>query len=179
MKHAMTGQLPLLPAIKGIMDEVLAPPSMSGMNGHSAGPLSAERQMLAAARKLSLFAAGVASQKYPTDLAEQQEIMGALADCIMEVYALESCIVRAEKILQTAGETGGRNAVALTRYYAAKAMQTIEVSSRKVIAATAEGDTLRTQMAIVRRLAKYDPADTVGLSREIARHVLKAGRYTV
>ena len=67
----------------------------------------------------------------------------------------------------------------MTRFYAAKAMQAIELAVRKVVAAVAEGDMLRMQMAIVRRLAKYDPADTITLGREIARHVLAAGRYTV
>ena len=56
-------------------------------------------------------------------------------------------------------------------------MDTIELAARKVVAAVAEGDTLRTQMAILRRLAKHDPADTIALRREIAAHVVKAGKY--
>jgi butyryl-CoA dehydrogenase len=58
-------------------------------------------------------------------------------------------------------------------------MQTIEASARKVVATVAEGDMLRTQMTIVRRLAKYDPANTIALGRQIANHVLAAGRYTI
>jgi butyryl-CoA dehydrogenase len=65
----------------------------------------------------------------------------------------------------------------MTRYYAAKSLQTVEMAARKVIGAVAEGDALRTQMAILRRLAKYDGADTVACGRQIARHVLAAGRY--
>ena len=67
----------------------------------------------------------------------------------------------------------------MTKYYAAKAMQTVEFSSRKVIAAVAEGDMLRTQMAILRRLSKHEPADTIALGRQIAAHVVSAGRYSV
>jgi butyryl-CoA dehydrogenase len=67
----------------------------------------------------------------------------------------------------------------MTRYYAAKAAQTVEVWARKVIATVAEGDTLRTQMAIFRRLSKYDPADTIALGRQIAKHVLAAGKYAL
>jgi butyryl-CoA dehydrogenase len=55
----------------------------------------------------------------------------------------------------------------------------VERSARKVIAAVAEGDMLRTQMAIVRRLAKHDPTDTIATGRQIARHVVEAGRYTL
>jgi hypothetical protein len=58
-------------------------------------------------------------------------------------------------------------------------MQTIELSARKVIVASSEGDTQRTQMAILRRLAKHEAADVIALGRQIAEHVLSAGRYTV
>jgi butyryl-CoA dehydrogenase len=176
MKRAVAGQLPLLAAIKQLMDEVMSGPSASE---EVEGPLAAEHKMLASAKKLSLFAAGAASQKYGQGLAEQQEIMGALADCIMEVYALESCLLRAEKLLANKGASGARQAVAITQYYAVKSLQTVELAARKVIGAVAEGDMLRTQVAILRRLAKYEPADTVALGRQIARHVLAAGRYSL
>jgi butyryl-CoA dehydrogenase len=58
-------------------------------------------------------------------------------------------------------------------------MQTIEAAARKVIAAIAEGDNLRMQMAIVRRVSKYEPIDTIGLGRQIAKTAIAAGRYTV
>jgi len=176
MKRAMTGQLALMPAIKRIMDEVMSGPSAPV---EIEGPLAAEHQLLRNAKKLTLFAAGSASQKHMQALADQQEIMGALADCIAEVYALESCILRAEKLRSTRGDSAARHAIDMTRYYAAKAIQTIELSTRKVIAAVAEGDMLRTQMAILRRLGKHEPSDTIALGREIARHVIASGRYSL
>src|SRR5438270_344340 len=87
LKRAISGQLPLLPAIKKLMDEVLAGPSIG--DGPE-GPLAAERALVAGAKRLALFAAGAASQKYMTALQDEQEIMGALADIIMETYAMES-----------------------------------------------------------------------------------------
>ena len=143
------------------------------------GALRAEHHLLGNAKKLALFAAGAASQKYMMGLADQQEVMGALADCIMEVFALESCMLRTEKLIAARGEGAAKQAIAMTRYYAAKAAQTVELSSRKVIAAVAEGDMLRTQMAILRRLSKHEPADTIALGRQIATHVLAAGKYAL
>ncbi len=169
MKRAASGQLPLLGAIKQIMDEVMSGPIAAQ---ESAGPLAGEHKMLACAKKLTLFAAGAASQKHGQALADQQEIMGALADCIIEVYALESCLLRA-------GKSGNAKAAAMTQYYAVKSLQVVEMAARKVIGAVAEGDMLRTQVAILRRLAKYEPADGVAVGREIARHVLAAGRYAL
>jgi butyryl-CoA dehydrogenase len=133
---------------------------------------------LAQAKKLTLFAAGAASQKYMQGLADQQEVMGAIADCVIEVYAMESCILRAAKLAAN-GDPSADGAIATTQYYAAKAMQTVELSSRKVIATVAEGDMFRTQLAILRKLAKYDPADTVALGRIIAGRVIEAGCYTL
>ncbi len=176
MKRAVAGQLPLLAAMRKVMDEVMAPAAAPAAR---VGPLAAEREMLAQARKVTLFAAGAASQKYMQGLADQQEIMGALADSIMEVFALESCLLRAEKIVAARGEAAARQAIALTRYYAARAAEIIQARARRVIAAVAEGDMLRTQMAILRRLGKYEPADTIAIGRQIAAQVIGAGRYGV
>jgi butyryl-CoA dehydrogenase len=176
MKRAMTGQLPLLGAIKKLMDEVMAGP---GPREEYDGPLAEESKLLANAKKLTLFAAGAASQKYMQALADQQEVMGALADCIMEVFALESAILRTGKLIASRGESGARQATAMTKHYAARSFDIVERSARKVIAHVAEGDMLRTQMAILRRLSKHEPADTVSLGRQIAGHVISAGRYSL
>jgi butyryl-CoA dehydrogenase len=174
LKSAVSGKLALLPAIKALMDEVMAGPAAKE---EREAALAAEFDLLASAKKLTLFAAGVATQRYNTGLADEQEVMAALADMITEVFAMESAILRAEKI--TAKSSGGSTAISVTlaRLYAAKAMDTIELAARKVIAAAAEGDMLRTQMTILRRLAKHDPADTVALRREAATHVVRLGKY--
>ena len=96
MKRAMSGQLALMPAIKQLMDEVLAGPVA---HEEREGEMANEYGMLANAKKLTLFAAGAATQKYMQALAEQQEVMAALADMIIEIYAMESCMLRAQKLL--------------------------------------------------------------------------------
>jgi butyryl-CoA dehydrogenase len=171
MKSAMAGKLALMPAIKNLMDEVMSGPVEKE---DREGPLAAEFDVLAGAKKTALFAAGVATQRYMQKIAEEQEVMGAIADMIIEVYAMESTLLRAEKF-------GGKNeiAVAMAKLYTAKAMDVIELSARKVIAAAAEGDMLKTQTAILRRLAKHDFVDTIGLRRQVAKHMLAAGRYTL
>jgi butyryl-CoA dehydrogenase len=140
------------------------------------GPLSEEYAVLAGAKKLSLFAAGAATQKYMQQLADQQEVMGAIADMIIEVFAMESAILRADKL---AAKGSAEIAVAMARIYASVAMEKIELAARRIIATVAEGDMLRTQLAILRRLAKHDPADTIALRRQVAQHVIRAGKYAV
>ena len=171
IKRAMQGRLALLPAIKRVMDEVMAGPSVRDSFD---GPLAEERALLSSAKKLGLFCAGSASQRFGTDLAEQQEVMGALADVLIEVLALESTILRTEKM-------AGSNdlAVKMAKYYAARSFRIVETAAERVLATVAEGDMLRTQMAIFRRLAKHEPVNTVTLGREIAAVMVEAGRYTL
>ncbi len=151
----------------------MAPPAFGGAED-DADPLAREAGMLAAAKKLALFTAGSASQKYMTALAEQQEVMSELADIIMEVYALESALLRARKL---AGQPNAAIANAMVQVYAARSFAIIESAALRVVAAVAEGDMLRTQLAIVRRLVKHTPADTIQLGRTVAKHAIEAGRY--
>jgi butyryl-CoA dehydrogenase len=177
MKRAMAGQLPLMAAIKKLMDELLEPPSFEDAEDHSDDPLYAETQMLASAKKLALFTAGAASQKYMNALADQQEVMADLADIIIQVYALDSALLRARK-LHARGLPLAGTATQLVRLYAAKAMEIVEMASRRIVAAVAEGDTLRVQLAIARRLARRIPEDVYATSRNIAQHLVEYGVWT-
>jgi butyryl-CoA dehydrogenase len=177
MKRALSGQLPLLAAIKKLMDEVMQPPSFD--SGSDTGELLArEAEVLAAAKKIVLFAAGVASQRFMTALQEQQEVMADLADIIIQVYALESALLRARK-LAAASKASAEVAAAMTGLLAEETMALAEQAARQVLAACAEGDMLRTQLAILRRLARFTPANTVALSRAVARQAILLERYPV
>ncbi|MGA3011439.1 MAG: acyl-CoA dehydrogenase family protein [Terracidiphilus sp.] len=175
MKRALSGQLALLPAIKKLMDEVMQPPSFEAGSENGA-VLAHEAEALAAAKKIALFAAGVASQRFMTGLQEQQEVMADLAAIIMQVYALESTLLRARK-LAASGNGSAKVAANMTGLLADETMALAEQAARRVLAACGEGDLLRTQLSILRRLAKFTPADVVGLSRSVARHCIQVDRY--
>jgi len=176
LKRAMSGQLPLMPAIKKLMDEVLSGPSAGE---ELEGALVEERKLVGQAKKLGLFAAGAATQKYMQAIQDQQEVMGAIADMTIESYAMESAVLRAQKIADTKGEAAAALPIAMTRVYLSQAMEKIESAAKKVIAAVADGDMLRTQLAILRRLAKYEPFNTIELRQQIAQKVIERGKYTL
>jgi butyryl-CoA dehydrogenase len=177
MKRAMTGKLPLLGAIKRVMDEVMEPPAF-GSDADAGQPMAHETAVLAVVKKMALFAAGVASQRFMTALEEQQEIMADLADMISQVFALESALVRAQKIAR-AGRSSAEVAAAMTGLLAEESMALSEQAARRVLAAASEGDALTTQLAILRRLARSTPADMVALSRTVARQCITLERYPV
>src|SRR5436305_1549792 len=132
LKRAMTGQLPLMPAIKKLMDEVLSGPSLAE---ELEGALPEERRLVAQAKKLGLFASGAATQKYMQAIHDQQEIMGTIADMTIETYAIESAVLRAQKVVEAKGEATAALPIAMTRVYLSQAMEKVESSARKVIAA--------------------------------------------
>ncbi len=174
LKRAMSGQLALLPAIKKTMDEVMAGPSFEELEG----TLAAEQKVVSNAKKLSMLVAGAASQKYMQKLADQQEIMGAIADMVIEAFTMDSCLLRARKFIETQGEQKAALVTAMTQIYIAGAMTRLEASAKKVIAAVAEGDMMRTQMAIVRRLVKFEPVNVIALQEQVAARMLETGKYT-
>ena len=176
LKRAMSGQLPLMPAIKKLMDEVLSGPS----GGEDLeGPLAEERKLVAQAKKLGLFVAGAATQKYMQAIQDQQEVMGAIADMTIEIYAMESAVLRTQKMVEQKGEAPAALPLAMTRVYLTQAFEKVEAAAKKVIADVAEGDMLRTQLAIVRRLAKYEPFNTIALRQLIALKTIEAGKYSL
>ncbi|MGB6482353.1 MAG: acyl-CoA dehydrogenase family protein [Candidatus Acidiferrales bacterium] len=174
MKRAMAGALPLIPAAMKLADEVLVGPSTEEPAG---GEFAQEERIVANGKKIFLLAAGAAVQRFREQLAEQQEIVAALANVVMEIYAMESCLRRAQK--GTEGNAGDSRSVVAnaTRVFISDAADRAEREARIALAATVEGDALRTQLAVLRRFTKRDTIDTIALRRRIATAVLTGDRY--
>ena len=102
-----------------------------------------------------------------------------MADIIIEVFAMDSALLRTLKLIQSQGEAASAVAIAMTQLYISQAMANVEVAARKVLAAAAEGDNLRIQTAILRRLTKHEPTNVIALRQQIAVRVLEAGKYVV
>ena len=174
MKRAMSGTLPLIPAATKLADEILAGPQLE--EGPT-GALAEEERAVTGAKKTFLLAAGAAVQKYREQLAEQQEIVGALANLVMESYAMESSLRRAQKAVAARGEAAAAPIVDAARAFLYDAADRAEKEARTALAAVAEGDLLRTQLAVLRRFAKREPADTIALRRRVAAAVQVGNRY--
>jgi butyryl-CoA dehydrogenase len=171
IKRAMQGKLALLPAIQRVMNEVM---SGSAARTSFEGPLANEHSLLANAKRIALFCAGSASQRFGMELAEQQEVAGDLADILIEVLVLESTILRAEK-MERQKDLG----VKFAKLYAVRSFNIVRSAAERVMGAVAEGDALQTQAAILRRLTKHEPINSAALGREIASVMVEAGRYPI
>ena len=174
MKRAMGGQLPLIPAAMKLADEILAGPSSDET---PEGVLAEEARVVANAKKIFLQSAGGAVQKYREKLADEQELIGALANMVMEIYAMESSLLRAQKSAAARGETASRAILDAARVFITDAAGRVENEARRALAAVHEGDMLTTQMAVLKRFAKRAPVDTIALRRNVAAAVQARDKY--
>jgi len=174
MKRAMGGQLPLIPAAMKLADEILAGPSFEEA---PEGVLADEARVVANSKKMFLQAAGGAVQKFREKLAEEQELIGALSNMVMEIYAMESCLLRAQKAAAEKGESATQTMIDAARVFIHDAAERAEHEAKRAVAAVHEGDMLTTQMAVLKRFAKRAPVDTIALRRRVAAAVQSQDRY--
>ena len=174
MKRAMAGVLPLIPAAMKLMDELLAGPQPAEA---STDRFAQEDQLVANAKKSFLLAAGAAVQKYREHLAEQQEIVAALANVAIEVYAMESSLRRLQKSATRLSESSSAVMAAAVRALLDDAADRVEKEARRALASVSEGDTLRTQLMALKRFSKRDAVNSIGLRRQVADAVLAGDRY--
>jgi butyryl-CoA dehydrogenase len=165
LKRAQRGQLPLVEAVKKLQSELLSAPGSGG--GDS----------IANAKKAGLLVLGVAYQRYLNKLEEQQEILAGITDILMNTFAMESATLRAQKI--AASGRNAENATEMAEVFAQEAIETVDSAARTVLAACSEGDELRTNLAVLRRFTKREPANLIELRRKIAQRLLHVERYTV
>jgi alkylation response protein AidB-like acyl-CoA dehydrogenase len=174
MKRAMSGALPLIPAAMKLADEVLAGPSFQEV---TQGVLAEEMRTIANCRNIFLQAAGGAVQKFREKLAEEQELIAALANIVMEIYAMESVLLRAQKSAAARGAEAASTMIDAARVLIHDAGGRVEEEARRALGAVHEGDMLATQMAVLKRFAKRAPVNTIGLRRNVAAAVQSADRY--
>jgi alkylation response protein AidB-like acyl-CoA dehydrogenase len=174
MKRAMGGQLALIPAAMKLADEILAGPSLEEA---PEGVLADEARVVANAKKMFLQAAGGAVQKFREKLAEEQELIGALSNIVMEIYAMESCLLRTQKAATGRGEATTQTMIDATRVFIAEAAERVEHEARRAVTAVNEGDMLTTQIAVLKRFGKRAPVDTIALRRGVAAAIQAQDRF--
>ncbi len=173
LKRAMSGALPLIPAAQKLADEVLAGPALEEPSDEVLG---AESRAVQNAKKIFLQASGAAVQKYMDKISEQQEILAGLAEIVMDIYAMESATLRAQKILARKASSAAI-ALAACQSFVYDAADRVEKNARTVLSAVAEGDMLRTQVAVLKRFSKREPVNTILLHEQMARAAIEVGRY--
>jgi alkylation response protein AidB-like acyl-CoA dehydrogenase len=173
VRRGLKGGLPLVAAAKKLQDEILAlPPGARSDMGAPA--LDAELATIESCKKVALMVLGTAMQTYGEKLNDEQEVLSYAADILIDIYAAESALLRAR---QARPQPAAAHHEQAARLFAVGAAERIESAARSALAAMAEGDTLRTLLAALRRVLKIAPVNTVALRRSLADATVQSGRY--
>jgi alkylation response protein AidB-like acyl-CoA dehydrogenase len=171
IRRAVKGELPLIAAARTLQDEILAGPAMPQARGD--GRLEEQHAAVHAFKKIALMSIGLALQRYGEELTEQQEVLIGIADILIAVACAESALLRASTV---SGPAASLHVDAASIFINDAALR-VETLAKQVLAAMAEGDALRTQLAALRRLLKITPIDTVSRRRRIADETVRRGSY--
>jgi alkylation response protein AidB-like acyl-CoA dehydrogenase len=169
LKRAATGRLALHSAARSVVDEVMS----VSMPSEPSGPFGTELAALAQAKKALLFTAGSAIQKFADSIRDEQEVLMHLSNMVMDVFAMDTAIHR---VMKRASSSLHQD---VTRTFINDAMSRVEFSAKQVLAAVAEGDAMRTQLAALRRLLRWMPINTVQTRQRIADFLVDNGRYAL
>ena len=169
LKRAAAGRLGLYAAARSVVDEVMS----VTMPSDASGPLAAEFSAVAQAKKALLFTAGSAIQKFRETIRDEQEVLMHLSDMVMEIYAMDTAMHRLVK------KNSADPHLDVTRTFINDAMVRIDFSARQILAAIAEGDMLRTQLAGLRRLLRWTPLNTIKARQRVAEFLTDSNRYAL
>ncbi len=172
-RRALKGDLALIPAAKALQSELLGPPSMPTPDD---SPLADERRAVEAFKKTALMLLGLAMQTFGQKLTDEQEVLMHIADALMDTFAADSAVLRAQAAVARRHAKAALH-VAAARVFVSDAAMRIDASARQALAATVDGDTLRTMLSALRRLIKVMPINTVALRRELADAAIAKGGY--
>jgi alkylation response protein AidB-like acyl-CoA dehydrogenase len=175
IRRALKGELPLIAAAKRLQDEVLSP-SVASAGFSDQGVLDEEMRAVAAFKKVALMVVGTAMQTYGEKLTDEQEVVSFAADILIDIYAAESAVLRAREA-SSSRQAHGDLHVQAARVFVNDATQRVDAAARSALAAMADGDTLRTLLAALRRILKISPVNTVAMRRALADAVVARGRY--
>jgi len=177
LKRASGGELALLLAAEGAFDEIGQQSSPD--RSQIVGPLPEERGLVAGAKRLALTLLSGATREYADKLRNEQEVLGYIADIVMEIYALESALLRTEKLIASRGEDRCQLQRDITRVFAGDAADRIEHAAKQVITAIAGSDQLQAMRDRLKQLIDHAWTDSIQLRRRIAQSIIKAGRYSL
>lgn len=175
IKRAMKGELPLMQKAMALQSELLGLIPTQQLEG----TLAQESHLIDMSKKIFLMAGAQAVQKYQLKLEAEQEILSHLADMMISVFAMESALLRTRKMIDHSGEEKCQNAIEMTTVFVQDEFQRIELWAKEVLAAMESGDTLRTQLSILKKLTRKSPVNTLGIKRNIAARVIDTEKYVI
>jgi alkylation response protein AidB-like acyl-CoA dehydrogenase len=165
LRRAVKGAFPLFEKVSAFME------GLPGLLAQRVpGPLCDERCLLAGAKKAFLLTLGATLPRHGERIADEEEILGALADIAIAIYAGESSLLRALKVSEEIGNGGKRD---LARLVVHESADRIRLRARELLMAVAEGETLDKHIVAIEALLPVVTLDRVALRRAVAQRIIR------
>ena len=174
LKKALTGEIDLLGPAKAVAKELMSIPSFKSSSKQF---FDEEKKVLMNLKKASLMIAGAATKKLGEKLAEEQEVMMNVANMIIEIYMLESALLKTEKLVEKDGEVAHKAKVAMTTLYSHHAVEEIHKNGKEALYAISEGDEQRMMLMGLKRFTKTQPTNLKELRRLVAKKLIEEKQY--
>ncbi|RRO26364.1 acyl-CoA dehydrogenase family protein [Flavobacteriaceae bacterium 14752] len=176
VKKAMKGHVDFMGPAQAVKDELTGIPSFDTPDFSEL--LSEELDMIKKLKKVLLMVSGAAAQKYGTELEEQQQLLLASADILIEIYMAESAILRAKKNANAKGEDTQKVQIAMAQLKLYHAVEKINEKAKEAIISFAEGDEQKMMLMGLKRFTKYyNYPNIINLRKTIAERVIEDNTY--
>jgi alkylation response protein AidB-like acyl-CoA dehydrogenase len=177
LKRALQGRLGLMGLVAKVQQELADP----GKIDHAvpAGPLGLERQKCDFAKRAVAYGASLAVQKYMQDISEKQELLGALADCLIWIFAMDSAVTRTLQLVQSRGEERSQVPLWMTQLFVSQYHEKVFDLLREMLMWVSQDEEWGRGIRDVNTYYALSRVNTFSLRRKIARHTIEAGGYAL
>jgi len=174
MKKAMTGEIDLLGPAKAVAKELMSIPSF---DAPSDALFAMEKKVLKNLKKTILMVAGTAAQKLGDKLALEQEVMMNIANMIIEVYMLESALLKTEKLVDKDGRETHEEKISMSINFLHHAVEEVRKNGKEALFAILDGDEQKMLLMGLKRFTKVQPTNLKEHRRLIAEKLIEANQY--
>ena len=172
LKQAAKGKLPLPQLTASAIEEMKSPRAVTE------SAISREIEAVQAIRRIFLFCTGMAYETYGNGLGEEQEVLMALADIAIALYALESAVMRTAKAIETDTDEQHALKILMVQALAGDTLLEVEMAARKIMqAACAENHLARNTAVVINELSRLQRGGIDKVKRQIAKDLLSADHY--
>jgi alkylation response protein AidB-like acyl-CoA dehydrogenase len=173
LKRAMKGHLPLFDIARSVQEEL----SRRTLPGVPPGADALAQEALTAEylKRMAIYATSVAAEAHGMELEQHQEILAAVADVMIDAYALDSMVIRARQA--ASGGSLDPVRVAMTRLFSVEAQSRSLDRARKALCASARGDDLQAHLEKLNLLARFTPYHPAELRETVVRRMEEVGGY--
>ena len=175
LKRAMKGELNMFEPAMAVSKELVSVPSFTTID--KSVLFNAEKEVVKNLKKVFLMVGGKAAMALQDKIEDEQEVMMNLADILIEIYAVESSMLRTEKLVSQRGEEACKDYIAMTQIYMAEAIDRVNAAAKEAIASFTKGDEQKVMLMGLKRFTKMDLVNTKELRRQVADTMIAKGKF--